>query len=197
VNKEFKEHEMKAKSDRKRKLIVVGGILVATLVLASAFLVGSGAVFTSTSASPSNVFTAGVLTHSNTKDGSAILTASLMKPTDIKTGTVTIVNTGDLSGDFTLSMVKTADVAGTNAGAGHLYNVLKLKIQDGTTVVYDGNLKDFTNASLGTYAPAASHTYTFTVTFPDGGTPSSNITGDNIYQGSTTTVEFDWAAVQH
>jgi spore coat-associated protein N len=188
---------MKRKSDGKRKLIIVGGMIVAILVLASAFLVGSGAVFTSTSANPSNVFTAGVLTHTNSKDAAAILTASLMKPGDVKTGTVIIQNTGDLSGDFTLAVVKTADVAGTNAGAGHLYNVLKLKVEDGATVVYNGNLKDFTSAALGTWAPSASHTFNFTVTFPEGGTPGSNITGDNIYQGSTTTVEFDWTAVQH
>ena len=182
---------------KRRKLIAAGGLLAATVVLASAFLVGSGAVFTSSSANPSNVFTAGVLTHSNSKDAAAILTASLMKPTDVKTGTVTIKNTGDLAGDFTLSMTKTADVAGTNAGAGHLYNVLQLKVEDGSTVVYSGALSAFTSASVGTYAAGDTHTYTFTVTFPNGGTPGSNITGDNVYQGSTTTVEFDWAAVQH
>lgn len=184
-------------NSKRRKMIAAGGLLAASIVLASAFLVGSGAVFTTTSANPSNVFTAGVLKHTNSKDAAAILTASLMKPTDVKTGTVTIVNTGDISGDFTLSMTKTADVAGTNAGAGHLYNVLMLKIEDGSTVVYNGRLDAFTSADLGTYAPAASHTFTFTVTFPNGGTPGSNITGDNIYQGSTTTVEFDWTAVQH
>jgi spore coat-associated protein N len=178
-----------------RRFIVAGGILVATLVLASAFLVGSGAVFTSTSANPTNVFTAGTLTMSNDKASAAILTASLMKPTDVKTGTVTIKNTGDLSGDFTLAMSKTADLAGANGGS--LYGVLKLKIDDGTTNVYNGNLKDFASKTLGTFAPNESHTYTFTVTFPDGSTPGGNTTGDNAYQGSSTTVEFDWTAVQH
>lgn len=189
----------RTRAGRARRLIMVGGTLVAAMVVASAFLVGSGAVFTSTSANPSNVFTAGTLTHSNSKAGAAILTASLMKPGDVKTGTVTIQNTGDLSGDFGLSMLKTADVAGPNGG--RLFNVLKLKIDDGATNVYDGNLKDFpssaTPLALGTYAPNDSHTYTFTVTFPDGGVPGSNSTGDNAYQGSSTTVEFNWTAVQH
>jgi hypothetical protein len=183
-------------NSKRRKMIAAGGLLAAGIVLASSFLVGSGAVFTTTSANPSNIFTAGVLTQSNSKDAAAILTASLMKPTDVKSGSVTIQNTGDIAGDFTLSMVKTADVAGTNAGAGHLYNVLSLKIEDGATIVYNGRLDAFSSASLGTYAAGASHTYTFTVTFPNGGTPGSNTTGDNIYQGSTTTVEFDWTAVQ-
>ena len=52
---------------KRRKLIAAGGLLAATVVLASAFLVGSGAIFTSSSANPSNVFTAGVLNHSNGK----------------------------------------------------------------------------------------------------------------------------------
>jgi spore coat-associated protein N len=180
---------------RRRRLIAAGGILVATLVLASAFLVGSGAAFTSTSANPANVFTAGTLTHSNDKANAAILTASLMKPADVKTGTVTIKNTGSLSGDFTLEMAKTADVPGSNGGS--LFNVLKLKIDDGATTVYNGNLKDFTSKLLGTYASNDTHTYTFTITFPDGGLPGGNTTGDNAYQGSSTTVEFDWTAVQH
>jgi hypothetical protein len=122
-----------------------------------------------------------------------------MKPGDVRTGTVTIQNTGDLSGDFNLSMVKTADVPGANGGS--LFDALSLKIDDGTNTVYDGDLEDFpsspTPLALETFAPGESHTYTFTVTFPDGGTPESNSTGDNAYQGSSTTVEFDWTAVQH
>ena len=120
-----------------------------------------------------------------------------MKPTDVKTGTVTIKNTGDLAGKFTLAMIKIADDQGTNAGHGHLYDVLQLKIEDGSTVVYNGALAASPAGLIDTYAPGESHTFTFTVTFPDGGTPGSNTTGDNVYQGSTTTVEFDWTAVQH
>jgi spore coat-associated protein N len=182
-------------ASRRRKFFAAAGLLAATIVLASAFLVASGADFTTSSANPANVFTSGKLTHTNSAP-SAILSMSKMKPGDVQTGSVTIKNTGDLSGAFTLSMVKTDDVVATNAGAGHLFDVLKLKIEDAGTVVYNGNLKDFTSKALGVYAAGDSHTYDFTVTFPNGGTPGSNTTGDNIYQGSSTTVEFDWAAVQ-
>ena len=191
---------MTRKSDpRKRKLIVVGGLLVAALVLASAFLVGSGAVFTSSSANPSNVFTAGILTNTNNHSGSAILTASLMKPGDSQTGTVTISNTGNISGDFSVYAQKISSAHGTNGG--DLYATLQLKIEDCTTVIYNGALNAF-NAStsplaLGTYAPADAHTYKLTVSFPNNGTPGGNTTGDNAYQGSATTVEFNWTAVQH
>ena len=88
-----------------------------------------------------------------------------------------------------------ADVPGSNGGS--LFNVLKLKVDDGATNIYNGNLKDFTSKALGTFAPNDTHTYTFTITFPDGGVPGGNTTGDNAYQGSSTTAEFDWTAVQH
>ncbi len=184
-------------SSKRRKLVAAGGLLAASIVLASAFLVGSGADFTSTSANPSNVFTAGKIVNSNSKDGAAILTMDKMKPGDVQTGTVTIQNTGDISGAFTLSMQKTADTTGTNpVRSGHLFNVLTLKIEDGSTVVYNGNLKDFTSLAAVTYAASASHTYTFTVTFPKGDIPADNASGDNAYMGSSSTVEFDWAAIQ-
>jgi hypothetical protein len=179
---------------KRRRVAIIAGTVLAAVVILSATLVGSGAVFTSTSANPSNVFTAGTFTHSNSKDAAAIATMTNMKPGDVATGTVTIKNTGSLAGDFTLTMKKIADTAGTNGGS--LYGVLKLQVLDGATEVYNGNLKDFTTKSLGTFNADATHTYTFNVTFPDGGTPTSNTTGDNAYQGGTTTVEFDWSAVQ-
>ena len=40
-----------------------------TIGLAAAVTVGSGADFTSSTANPSNVFTAGTLSHSNSKNG--------------------------------------------------------------------------------------------------------------------------------
>jgi spore coat-associated protein N len=188
---------MKAKSQNRRKFIAAGAILAALIVLASALLVGSGAIFTSTSANPENVFTAGALTMSNSKDAAAILSMDLMKPGDRIKGDVTIKNTGNIAGDFDLKMAVVADLAGTNKGQGHLLDVLELAIYDGGTAVYEGGLKKFDASKLGTYKAGEEHTYTFVVTFPDGGTPADNYSGDNIYQGSSTTVEFDWNVVQN
>ena len=42
-------------------------VALAALLLAVSVVIGSGASFTSTSANPSNVFTAGNLSHSNSK----------------------------------------------------------------------------------------------------------------------------------
>ena len=57
--------------------------LLAVLLLAVSVVIGSGANFTSQSANPSNTFTAGNLTHLNSKNGAALFTVTKMKPGDI------------------------------------------------------------------------------------------------------------------
>ncbi len=75
------------------------GVLFA-LLLAAMMAVGSGANFNSTSANPGNVVTAGNLKHTNT---GALLTVDKIKPGETKAaGTVTIQNTGDIDGVFTV-----------------------------------------------------------------------------------------------
>lgn len=169
---------------------------LAVLILALAVVVGSGAFFTSTSANPSNVFTAGNLSHSNNHDGAAILTGTLMKPGAVSTGTVTIANSGDIAGDFTLSWANRVDTPGPNGGV--FSAVLNLRIYDQTTSteVYNGKLNAMPASwALGTWVAGASHTYLFTVTFPDGGRPSGPTTGDNAYKRSSVTVDFNWEAI--
>lgn len=180
----------RAKRLKSRRRVLVGGALVAMLIIASAFLIGSGAIFTSTSANPGNIFTAGIMTMGNDKAPSAILTAVPMKPGDVATGTVQITNIGDFTGDFVLDMAKADDTA---PNGGHLYNVLQLDItDDGGVNYYNGALSAFGAATpVGTFAADQVRTYTFTVTFPDAGDSS-----DNQYQESSTTVDFTWTATQ-
>jgi spore coat-associated protein N len=173
-------------------------LLALALLLIAGLLIGvSFAVFSTSSANPSNVFTAGTLSSSNSKDNAAILTASKMVPGDTVEGTVTIQNTGDSHGVFTLTGSTPTDTAGPNGGK--LSTVLQLKVvQDpggANTVVYDGKLNAMTAPiNVGTWAGGDQHTFKFTVTFPNGGTPSGPTTGDNAYQGSSTTVEYTWSA---
>ena len=69
---------------------------------------------------------------------------------------------------------------------------------DGTNTVYTGPINAVGTVQLpNTFLPsvfpwpaAAAHTYTFTVTFPDGGTPGTATTGDNAYKGSSMTMQF-------
>jgi spore coat-associated protein N len=181
---------------RRRRIWLAVGIPLAVFAISGAAVLGSGAVFTSTSANPANVFTAGNLHHTNSTANAAILTASAMKPGDTAQGTVTIANDGSLAGTFSLATSNLTDTAGANGGK--LSDDLQLQIVDQTTstTIYSGAIKSVGTVAAGTYAAGASHTYQFTVTFPDGGTPSGATTGDNSYKSSSMSIEFDWTEVQ-
>jgi hypothetical protein len=169
-----------------------------TIGLAAALTIGSGADFTSTTANPSNIFTAGTLTHSNSKAGAAVLTGSNMRPGDTASGTVDIKNTGTLSGVFSLAKTVTAD---STAPANPFATKLTVVITDqgdptcvvscpAPLAVYSGTVSGMGTVALGTYAAGATHRYSFVVTFPDGGPNGA----DNVYQAATTTVLYTWTA---
>lgn len=172
-------------------------ITIAALMLAASVVMASGASFTSTSANLSNTFTAGNLHHTNSKDPGAVLTATLMKPGDTATGSVTLTNDGDIPGTFSLSTSNLSDVVSAPY-TGKLSDVLTLKIMDGATQVYSGPINSVGTVAIpgGPWAAGASHTFDFTVTFPNGGTPGGPLTGDNNYKKSTMSIEFDWLEVQ-
>jgi len=166
-----------------RTRIIAG---LATALAATGVAVGSGATFTSQTANPANTFTSGTLTQTNSKAGASILTGSNMKPGDVKTGEVTIKNTGSIAGDFKLSEKNAANAF--NAGS------LKLKIEDVSTAtptqVYSGDLGGVAGAgiALGSYAAGEQHTYKFTVTL-DQNAPNTD-------QGKSATADYQWDAVQ-
>ena len=179
--------------NRTRLLLVVG-----LLLLAVGVAVGSSAVFTSSSVNPDNTFTSGTLSQSNSKEGAAILTASGMVPGQSTDGTVTIENTGDVSGSFTLSASGLTDNPGPNGGK--LSDVLELRIVEtgvGGQTIYDGPFASMPKQSLGSWSAGEEHTYRFTVTFPNGGKPPSETTGDNAYQGSSTSITYTWDATSN
>src|SRR5450631_521051 len=93
------------KASPRKVLLAFAGLMVA-----AAIAVGSGANFNSTSANPSNVFTAGTIAHSNSKANAAILTASNMVPGGSTTGTVDIKNTGTATGTFALTHTNPVDL---------------------------------------------------------------------------------------
>jgi spore coat-associated protein N len=167
---------------------------VALLVAAGAVAAFSGAAFSYKTANPSNTFTAGILTHSNSANNAAILTVgpALMKPGDTKTGTVTITNTGNLAGVFSVTLTPNSIVE-SHPNGGVMSDVLTLKIDDITgpgpdVQKYTGLLKNLSNCDLGEFASGAAHTYRFTVTFP--------ASCDNTFQNSSLTCGFDWNEVQ-
>jgi spore coat-associated protein N len=167
-------------------------------MVAAALAVGSGANFNSTSANPSNVFTAGTISHSNSKASAAILTAANMVPGGTATGTVNIKNTGSASGVFTLAHTAPVD---TPVSPG-LSKKLTMTVTDNgdpacvsscpaAVSVYSGTMFSMpATIALGSFAAGVTHSYTFVVTFPDSGTGGA----DNAYQSASTTVEYDWSS---
>jgi hypothetical protein len=172
------------------------------LSLAAMMAVASGASFTSTSANAGNIVTAGNLSHSNSKDPGAILSVSKLFPGQSSTGFTDIKNTGDVPGVFTLTESNIQDLPASPAFSGKL----KLTINDlGNPAspaapslanqLYSNTLSSMGPLSVGTLAPNERHRYLFTVTFPDGGKPTSATTGDNVFQDASTQVDFNWEAV--
>jgi spore coat-associated protein N len=179
------------KASPRKVLLAFGGLMVA-----AALAVGSGANFNSTSANPSNVFTAGTISHSNSKASAAILTASNIVPGNTATGTVDIKNTGSASGTFTLTHTTPVD---TPVSPG-LSKKLTLSIVDqgdpacvtacpAFVTLYTGTIfAQPASIALGAFPAGATHRYVYTETFPDGGTGGA----DNVYQSASTTVDYNW-----
>jgi len=161
----------------------------AVAVVAVAAVGGTFANFTATPTSiASNAFAAGSLTMTRSGSG-AIFSASAMKIGDSATGSVTISNTGNLAGSYTL--------AGSTSGSSALANQLTLKIyadsDNSGSPIYDGSLGGFSSTSLGTFAASTgAHTYYFHVGLPTAGSDAA----DNAFQGLSATETFTWSAVQ-
>ena len=166
---------------------------MAVLLLAASVVVASGASFTAQSANPGNLYTSGSLTMSNSNDNAAIVTFDKMVPGDTQSGKVTIANTGDVQGDFYLQPV----ISGDPSLAAALMITIK---DDNGPEVYSGPLSGLTaQQDLGLWQAKASHTYTFTVTFPnnDRASDEMGITAgaDNLLEGLSATAAFTWTTV--
>jgi hypothetical protein len=173
---------------------------LATLVAAGAVVVGSGAVFSTQTANPSNTFASGILSQTNSKSASAILKMDHIIPGNSSSGTVDIQNTGNVQGIFTLAESDLVDQDSSDATAGNgttrtaskLGDQLQLVIQDcgaftGATAPacpantdtttgrkYSGSLNGVgSSLALSTFAAAEQHRYKFLVSLADNGAPSS------------------------
>lgn len=170
------------------------GILFA-LLLAAMMAVGSGANFNTTSANPGNVVTAGNLDHTNSKDDDPILTVDKLKPGESRSGTVSITNTGDIDGVFSVARTILTDTTGALTPSNPFAAHLNLKIVDDanpTTVYYDDLLSAMNTAqTAGQINAGATRTYRFTVRFNDGGPNGA----DNAFKSAQVTARFNWEGV--
>jgi spore coat-associated protein N len=159
-------------------------LALATALAATAAAVGSGADFSSHSANPANTFSSGTLVQSNSKNGVAIVTGSNLKPGDVRSGEVTITNTGSLAGTFRLSESNSSN----SFGAGDM----TMKIEDITgskqVQVYNGDIGKLpaSGIELGSFAAGEARNYRFTATFAEG-SPNSD-------QGKVAKADYEWDA---
>lgn len=163
-------------------------VALVLLVLAGVAVAATLGAFTSSSANVGNVVATGSLSIDDDLDGGAIFSAEGLVPGDQVTGEVSITNTGESSGTFSLASANLTDTPG--AGGGNLSEVLELTITDDGTEVYSGPLDLVAPVQLGEWAGGESHTFVFTVLFPDTGTAD-----DNDFQNASVSVDYLWSAV--
>jgi len=133
----------------------------------------------------------GSLSLSNTKEGGAIFRAEAMRPGEEASGSVTITNTGTVTGALTLTPAAPSDTPGP--GGGKLSTKLELIVIDVTTVtapvtVYAGTLKQMDPTVVGALAPGQHRTYLFVASLRPNGV------ADNVLQGAAMTTGFSWSA---
>ena len=175
--------------------------------------IGSGADFSARTANPSNTFSAGALSMENSKDGTAILSATNLKPGgEPKTGVVDIKNTGSIDGAFTLTRDQLTNTDKGNDNPTPFATKLVVGIVDCgkfTTVngPYGpdpvtpacGDANDTTLAlgplanqndpiALGTYAPGEQHRYQLAA--------SLATSAGNEYENDGTTARYVFDATQ-
>ena len=180
--------------NRSRKILVP----LATMAVAAAVVVGSGATWTSESKS-SVMVTSGNILHANSANGMT-LTALNLKPGDSQSGSLTISNTGSLAAQLKLSQATTPAPTNTfhsTSGVSDLH--LTITKTGEAAPVYNGNFGDFTTAKVwGSNTQAALEaandtnsddaTFTFTVSLAPGADKSS--------QSSSATASFDFVTTQ-
>jgi hypothetical protein len=143
----------------------------------------------SAQAEPAAIRASGDVQVANSRNGSAILSGAL-GPGDSISGTVTISNIGSGAGPFSLALSHLTDTPGP--GGGFFSRQLALAVDDVTSpsapvAIYHGPLNSLNPTSLGDFAPGASHTYRFVVTW-------ASSAADQTMYGSSMSVEFDWSA---
>jgi spore coat-associated protein N len=161
-------------------------IALFALLLAGGMAAATGANFNSTSDNPANVVTAGIISHTNSKNNAAVLSVTKLMPGVSQSGSVTITNTGDAAAGSNLTAGNLSSPAGPNGGV--LAGQLDVEIKRDGTQIWFGKLSSLSSVDLGAWTPGQARVFEFTVTLPDTGLGGS----DNAYQGSTSSFDLHW-----
>jgi hypothetical protein len=195
-----KEQQMTTRTDtHSRRARIAARLTVATLagaLSAIAVVVASGGSEKSSDFSPAAALRAtGPLSIGNSREGSAVLSASGMAPGQSQTGVVDIQNASSMHATFALAQ---SNVTGTVLAGSLSLSVVDCGTFAGATAptcdtgdpqVYSGALNGLPSTPLGSFAAGVTHRYRFAVAFPNG-TPAH----DNPLQGLSASVQFDWSA---
>ena len=184
----------RARPGRRRLHILA---FLAVIAAVAAMVYSSGANFTATTANASNTFSSGILAMDNSLPGGAVLTVERLVPGETRSGSVTITNSGDVTGQFFLEAVEIG--AETTLDFDGKLDLLITDAQD--AVIYSGKLRDLPRTELtadalgGLWGPGSARTYTFTVTFPSAGRDANGVGLDNQYKQAVAAATFTWTAV--
>ena len=156
----------RTRSHARVKTALASLLVLALLAVVLQSLVFSGASFTSGSTNPGDAFTAGTLSHVNSKSGQVVLSASGLRPGQSSSGSLTITGAGDLSARYSIDVASLVDMPASPALSG----VLRLTIDDMTSGAavqeWSGLVSSLGTVTLDTIAPGAVRTYRFTLDFP-------------------------------
>ena len=162
-----------------RRWLLLGALALVSLALGSAIF--SGASFTSKSANTASLATA-TIQLSSTAANQAIVAASGMKPGDSRQGTIAIGNKGAAAGTVVL---KASGLTGSALAA-----AIEFKLEEvtggGSTQRWSGKLGSFGSVDLGSFGPATSRDFRFTLSWPSAADEAS-------LQGASTSLTFQWS----
>jgi predicted ribosomally synthesized peptide with SipW-like signal peptide len=174
------------------KTLLTSKIALTLAAAAAVSVVAVGGTYANFTATPttisSNAFTAGSLTMSRSGTG-AVFSAGAMKIGDTAAGSITINNTGNLAGVYTLD----GSMTGSSVIGSALQIAIYKDVDSSGTPIYTGSLAGLGSLALGTFAASSgSHVYYFHISLP---TQGSNAL-DNALQGLTASETFTWNATQ-
>ena len=129
----------------------------------------------------------GALRLSNSKAGEAIFHGDGLRPGETTSGTVAIVNTGDVRASFAVEAAMEAQ-----SGSGRLWDAVQILVIDVTVPtdpfpVYDGRLADMGRITFGGLATGRRRAFVFTLSLP-------RTVADNSFQGATLSLGLTWSA---
>jgi hypothetical protein len=129
----------------------------------------------------------GALRLSNSKAGQAILSGEKLRPGQPTSGTVALVNTGDVRAAFAVEAAMEAQT-----GTGRLWDALQIVVTDITVpadpfAVYQGRLADMGRVTFGGLATGRQRAFEFTLSLP-------RDAADNSFQGASLSLGLTWSA---